>query len=65
VPFTIHATCQLGEIVSRRIKPQRAVKQARDYQKLGYAAIRIVDTETGAVYSASSLAELVQRQGQG
>jgi hypothetical protein len=60
MPYTISARCAIGPILSRRTQPQRAVKQARDYRKLGYADIKITDLQTGDVYDANSLAATLQ-----
>ncbi len=58
--YNISASCEIGPILSRRVQPQRAVKQARDYRKLGYTDIKIIDVETGDVYDAATLAAIVQ-----
>jgi hypothetical protein len=60
MPFNISARCEIGPILSRRVQPQRAVKQARDYRKLGYADITITDVLTGEVYDANGLAAVIQ-----
>jgi len=60
MPYNISAHCEIGPILSRRVQPQRAVKQARDYRKLGYTEIAIIDVQTGEVYDANSLAAIVQ-----
>jgi len=56
----IHADCEIGRIVSRRNVAQRAVKQARDYRKLGYTSVSIVDVDTGESYDAANLAAMIQ-----
>ncbi len=60
--YNISASCSIGPIPSRRIQPERALRQARDYRKLGYIDIKITDVETGAVYDAATLAAIVQAQ---
>jgi hypothetical protein len=60
MPFNISAQCRIGPIVSRRLQPQRAVKQARDYRKLGYTDVVITDVESGDVYDANGLAAIIQ-----
>ena len=60
MPYNIAASCEIGPILSRRIQPQRAVKQARDYRRMGYTDISIIDVDTGDVYDANGLAALVQ-----
>jgi hypothetical protein len=62
MPYNISAKCMIGPIISRRVQPQRAVKQARDYRKLGYTDVIIIDVETGDVYDAATLAAIVQAQ---
>jgi hypothetical protein len=62
MPYNISASCSIGPILSRRIQPQRAVKQARDYRKLGYTNIKITDVDTGETYDAAALAAIVQAQ---
>jgi hypothetical protein len=49
-------------ILSRRVQPRRAVKQARDYHRLGYTEIAITDVQTGQVYDANSLAAMIQER---
>ncbi len=56
MPYNILATCPIGRIMSRRVRPQRAVKQARLYRRLGYTDISIVDVETGRAYGVAELA---------
>jgi len=60
MPYNISARCEIGPILSRRVHPQRAVKQARDYRKMGYGEIAITDVRTGEVYDANGLAAIVQ-----
>jgi hypothetical protein len=60
MPYNISARCEIGPILSRRVQPQRAVRQARDYRKLGYTDIAILDVRTGDVYDADSLAAIAQ-----
>jgi hypothetical protein len=60
VPYNIHANCEIERIVSRRNLAQRAVKQARDYRKLGYTSVSIVDVDTGESYDAATLAAMIQ-----
>ncbi len=62
MPYNISAQCEIGRILSRRVQPQRAVRQARDYRKLGYTDIAIIDVATGEIYDANSLAAIVQAQ---
>ncbi len=63
--YNIHATCDIGPIVSRRVVAQRAVKQARDYRRLGYANIWIVDVLTGQQFDTQTLAAMLQAAGPG
>jgi hypothetical protein len=58
--YNISALSGIGPILSRRVQPQRAVKQARDYARLGYTAVQIVDVETGETHNAAGLAAIIQ-----
>lgn len=60
MPYNIAATSPIGPIVSRRIAPQRAVKQARDYRRLGYSDISILDVESGEVYGVAQFAAILE-----
>ncbi len=64
MPYNIHASCEIGRIVSRRNVAQRAVKQARDYRKLGYTSVKIVDLDTGESFDAATLAATIQAKAQ-
>jgi hypothetical protein len=58
--YNILATCDVGPIISHRVQPGRAVKQARDYRKRGYTEIRIVELDTGHVFDADGLAKKLE-----
>jgi len=58
--YNIHAECEIGAIVTRRVLAQRAVKQAREYRRRGFTQIRIVEVESGKVFDVQSLAQLLQ-----
>ena len=60
MPYNISATSPIGPILSRRNMPRRAVKQARDYRRLGYTNIRITDVGTGEVYEVAQLAATLE-----
>jgi len=62
VPYNISAHCKIGPILSRRVQPQRAVRQARDYHRLGYTDITITEVQTGQVYDANSLAATIRER---
>jgi hypothetical protein len=60
MPYNILATCGIGRIMSRRVQPGRAVKQAREYRRRGFTDIRIVDVETQEEFEVAALAERLQ-----